>query len=78
MGMDFVTGLPWTRNGHNTILTFVDRLSKMCHFAATTDTVGAEETASLYINNVFACMACNRQLFQTETLVSRLPFGKRQ
>ena len=53
MGMDFITGLPWTKHGHNAILTFVDRLSKMCHFVATVDTVGAEETASLYINNVF-------------------------
>ena len=53
VGMDFIVGLPMTKGGHNAIYTFVDRLSKMCHFVATVDTIGAEEAASLYVNAVF-------------------------
>jgi hypothetical protein len=53
VGMDFIVGLPMTKRGHNAIYTFVDRLSKMCHFVATVDTIGAEEAASLYVDTVF-------------------------
>ena len=34
--MDFVGLLPWTRDGHDCILTVTDKLTKMAHFMATT------------------------------------------
>jgi hypothetical protein len=34
--MDLITPLPTTKDGHDAVLVFVDRLSKMTHFAATT------------------------------------------
>jgi Chromo (CHRromatin Organisation MOdifier) domain len=34
-------------------MVFVDRMSKMTHLAATTTTVGTEQSAELFINNVF-------------------------
>jgi len=49
---DFITGLPKTRNGYDAIAVFVDRLSKMVHFAPTTTDVNAEEFASLFFDNI--------------------------
>ena len=53
VGMDFITGLPPTRSGHDAILVFVCRLTKMVHFVPTTITVGGRATAELYRDNVF-------------------------
>jgi hypothetical protein len=52
VSMDFVTGLPVTKKGHDAILVFVDRLSKMTHFAATHTTCTAEDTMLLFIDKV--------------------------
>ena len=53
VSMDFITRLPETMRGHDAILVFCDRLTKMVHFAATTTDVGAEETARLFTEHVF-------------------------
>ena len=50
--LDFITDLPPTRDGHDTILVFVEKLTKMVHFAPTHKSVSAEETAKLYIDTV--------------------------
>lgn len=34
VSMDFITQLPKTKNGKDSIVVFVDRLTKMTHFAA--------------------------------------------
>lgn len=47
VSMDLSTQLPLTKNGHDSIIVFVDRMSKMVHFAATTNEVSAEGIASL-------------------------------
>lgn len=49
---DFITGLPKTKNGYDAICVFVDRLSKMVHFAPTTTDVNAEEFADLFFDNI--------------------------
>lgn len=46
--MDLVTDLPPTARGHDTVVTFVDRLSKLVHFAPTTKTVDATELARIF------------------------------
>ena len=52
--MDFVTGLPVTLEGYDTIVTFVDRFSKMVHFyPCTTDKLTAEKLADLFCSEVF-------------------------
>ena len=53
MTMDFITQLPMTRKGHDAIVVFVDRMSKMVDFAPCKSSVTAEQTAALYYDNVF-------------------------
>lgn len=52
ISMDFVTGLP-TSKGNTTVLTVVDRFSKMAHFLALPKLPTAKETAICMMNNVF-------------------------
>ena len=50
--MDFITELPLS-NGFDAIAVFVDKLSKMAHFAPTNTTVDAIGAARLYFDTVF-------------------------
>lgn len=53
VSMDFITHLPTTRDGHDTIVVFVDRLTKMCRVAPTTETITAEDFAQLFLETVW-------------------------
>ena len=48
VSMDVITDLPVTKRGKDTVVVFVDRLSKMVHLAATTKTVTGVGLAVLY------------------------------
>ncbi|GKE89123.1 putative reverse transcriptase domain-containing protein, partial [Tanacetum coccineum] len=50
--MDFVTKLPKTSNGHNTIWVIVDRLTKSAHFIPTRETDSMETLTRLYIKEI--------------------------
>ena len=50
--MDLIVKLPTTADGHDSILVFVDRLSKMVHLVPTTESLNARSFAALYVNNV--------------------------
>jgi hypothetical protein len=52
--MDMVVKLPQTKGGHDSILVFVDRLSKYVHFVPTTEKLGAKGFARLFVQNVVA------------------------
>ena len=52
VSLDLIGPLPRTRHGHDAIVVFVDRLTKMAHFAATTMTVGAPQLAELLTREV--------------------------
>ena len=54
LSMDFVTGLPTTSRGNNSIMVVVDRMSKMVHLLATTQTVTAAQVAQLYQDRIFS------------------------
>ena len=47
VSLDFITGLPRSRNGNDAILTLVDTVSKMAHFIPTKTTISAAETVEL-------------------------------
>ena len=51
VAIDFITGMPLFE-GKNTILTIVDKATKMCHFVPCAETVSAKDVARLYWNNV--------------------------
>ena len=51
VALDFVTGLPTSR-GNNTILTLVDRFSKMVHFVALPKLPSAAEMADLLVKHM--------------------------
>nr|GEV76544.1 putative reverse transcriptase domain-containing protein [Tanacetum cinerariifolium] len=50
--MDFVTKLPRTSNGHDTIWVIVDRLTKSAHFIPTRETESMDNLTWLYIKEI--------------------------
>ncbi|GJW04910.1 putative reverse transcriptase domain-containing protein [Tanacetum coccineum] len=50
--MDFITKLPKTSNGHDTIWVIVDRLTKSAHFIPTRETDSIETLIRLYIKEI--------------------------
>nr|GEV97791.1 hypothetical protein [Tanacetum cinerariifolium] len=52
--MDFITKLPKTKSGRDTIWVVVDRLSKSAHFLATREDYSVEKLARLYIDEIVA------------------------
>ncbi|GJS16262.1 putative reverse transcriptase domain-containing protein [Tanacetum coccineum] len=52
--MDFITKLPKTSNGHDTIWVIVDRLTKSVHFIPTRETDSMETLTRLYIKEIIS------------------------
>jgi hypothetical protein len=52
VGVDFVNGLPPTKDGYDAIVVFIDRCTKMVHVAPTITNPTAEATANLFLYNV--------------------------
>lgn len=53
VSVDFVTHLPTTKRGFDSITTFVDRFSKRIHLVPSRTTDTAEDTAIAFFENVF-------------------------
>ena len=51
VAIDFITGMP-ACEGKDTILTVVDKATKVCHFIPCAETVSARDVARLYWMNV--------------------------
>src|SRR4051812_6930972 len=51
--MDFITQLPLTKQGNDSILVMVDTLSKMVHFIPTKTMATAPKIAELFFKNIF-------------------------
>ena len=51
VAIDFITGMP-ACDGKDTILTVVDKATKMCHFVPCAETVSAKDVARLYWTHV--------------------------
>jgi len=50
--MDLITQLPRTKNGHDAIVVFVDKLTKMAHYVATRTEVDAPSLARLFFQEI--------------------------
>ncbi|GJT09982.1 putative reverse transcriptase domain-containing protein [Tanacetum coccineum] len=52
--MDFITKLPRSKSGHDTIWVIVDRLTKSAHFLAIREDYSIEKLAKIYIDEIVA------------------------
>ena len=52
VSMDFITGLPRTQSGHDSVWVIVDRLTKVAHFIPVRTTYGGDRLAKLYIERI--------------------------
>ncbi|KAD2394393.1 hypothetical protein E3N88_41370 [Mikania micrantha] len=52
IAMDFITKLPRTSSGHDTIWVIIDRLTKSAHFLPMRETFTMDRLARLYINEI--------------------------
>nr|GEY79248.1 reverse transcriptase domain-containing protein [Tanacetum cinerariifolium] len=52
--MNFITKLPRSKSGHDTIWVVVDRLTKLAHFLATREDYSMEKFTRLYIDEIVA------------------------
>ncbi|GKD72879.1 reverse transcriptase domain-containing protein, partial [Tanacetum coccineum] len=50
--MDFITKLPRSKSGHDTIWVIVDRLTKSAHFLAIREDCSTEKLAKIYIDEI--------------------------
>jgi transposase InsO family protein len=50
--MNFITGLPRTKNGHDSVWVIVDQLTKVAHFIPVRTTYGGDKLAKLYIDRI--------------------------
>ena len=50
--MDFVTGLPKTRQNHDFVWVIVDRLTKVAHFIPVNTTYTMDKLVELYVQNI--------------------------
>jgi transposase InsO family protein len=53
VSMDFITALPTTTSGFDSVMVVVDRLSKMGHFVPCTKDITAPDAAELFFNSIF-------------------------
>jgi hypothetical protein len=52
LGMDFITGLPRTRSGYDSIWVVVDRLAKVAHFITVKTTYTSAKLAKIYMTRI--------------------------
>ena len=52
LGMDFITGVPRTRSGYDSIWVVVDRLTKVAHFILVKTTYTSSKLAKIYMTRI--------------------------
>ena len=62
VSLDFITRLPRTKKGHDAILVFVDKLTKMVHLAPCKTSCDAPQTAELLLKHVISQHGVPRNL----------------
>src|SRR5512142_650567 len=62
IGMDFITGLPRTSAGHDSIWVVVDRLTKVAHFIPVKTTYTGHKLAELYMARVVCLHGVPRKI----------------
>jgi transposase InsO family protein len=62
VGMDFIVGLPCSKDGYDSILVIIDRLSKYVKLVPTITTVTATEVARLFVDHVMKSHGCPKSI----------------
>ena len=55
IAMDFITKLPRTSSGHDSIWVIIDRLTKSAHFLPIREDYRADKLARIYIDEIVSC-----------------------
>ncbi|CAI7731578.1 unnamed protein product [Closterium sp. NIES-54] len=76
VSLNFITDLPRTPTGFDSILVVIDKLSKMAHFIPTTGTVTAAETAKLFFTHVVRLHGLPSAKFAMPTNIGVTPLSK--
>jgi hypothetical protein len=62
IGMDFVTGLPRTQKGNDSIWVIIDRLTKVAHFIPVKTTFGGATLARIYLKEIVRLHSIPRKI----------------
>ena len=62
LGMDFITGLPRTRSGYDSIWVVVNRLMKVAHFITVKTTYTSAELAKIYMTRIVCLYGVSRTI----------------
>jgi hypothetical protein len=60
--MDFITGLPRTQKGNDSIWVIVDRLTKVAHFIPVKTTYTVSRLSELYVENILKLYGAPRSI----------------
>jgi hypothetical protein len=62
IGMDFIVGLPRTRDGYDSIWVIVDRLTKVAHFIPVKTTYSGAQLAELYMSRIVCLHGVSKKI----------------
>ena len=64
LGMDFITGLPRTKSGYDSIWVVVDRLTKVAQFILVKTTYKSAKLAKIYMTRIVCLHGVPRNIYQ--------------
>jgi hypothetical protein len=76
ISMDFIVGLPRTRDGYDSIWVIVDRLTKVAHFIPVKITYSGAQLADLYMSRIVCLHGDRRRSYRIEEPSLPRAFGK--
>ena len=68
LGMDFITGLPTTRSGYDSIWVVVDRLTKVAHFIPMKTTYTSTKLAKIYMTRIVCLHGVPKTIVEERSL----------
>lgn len=77
VGTDFITGLPKSSKGHNSIWVIVDHLTKVAHFIPVNTTYDCSQLASLYIHRILSLHGVPKEIVSDRGTQFTLRFWKK-
>jgi hypothetical protein len=76
IGMDFITGLPRTSKGYDSIWVIVDRLTKVAHFIPVKTTYKGSQLVELYMSRIMSLHGVSKKIVLEKDHSLPPDFGK--